>query len=259
MSSDPISNVAQPTDPWAFMQAQSSDEAQLEADAAAASPPEIGSTAYATAMPLPMDSRRLMLDAYLAAPGHEPKNQPVDLSGFSIDMILQYVQMRLTDIDGQIHDLQGDAESRKKQSDELRTFQNAVRSLVGVGKTGQGYDSETSNNDEVRKITNADADQRLTAAMSEVKDNPTLVAKLQALHDDIFEGGANGSKIDAQTLQNNLDWAKDQLTSINSDNELTMMRLNSLIQLRSQIISSASNEQASIHEGMKTVIGNMRA
>jgi hypothetical protein len=180
----------------------------------------------------------------------------LDLTGFTPEMILQYVQTRLADIDGQIKDIMGDVNDKKARSEELRRFQAAIRSLVGVGGKGSGYDSTTGASDQTQE--NAKAKASLDQAMDAIKDNPTLVKKLQALEDQILRE-PGGSKISAEQLQNELDYAKDQLTSLNSDNELTMMRLNMLTQHRSQIISSASNEQASINDGMKNVISNMRA
>jgi hypothetical protein len=180
----------------------------------------------------------------------------LNIGSFSPEMILQYVQTRLADIDGQMADIMGDANDKKAKSEELRKFQDAVRSLSGVGSKGPGFDASDANDAE-RATANADAITRLEKAKAELKDNPELVAKLQALenglrHDDRFY-------LSAESIQNELDWAKDQLTSLNSMNELTMMRLNQLVQTRSQIISAASNAQASINEGMKNVIGNMRA
>lgn len=181
----------------------------------------------------------------------------IDVGRLSPSEVIAYVQMRLGDIDGQIRDLQGDANDRKKRSDELRTFQNAVRSLIGVGTNG-AYDT-TDLNDARRETENANAATRLDAAIEACKDNPEMVKKLQGFKDAIFQPGNDGSKVPGDALQNALEWAKNELTSLNSDNELTMMRLNALIQLRSQVISSASNEQASINEGIKSVINNMRA
>jgi hypothetical protein len=182
-----------------------------------------------------------------------------NIDGLSVAEIIEYVQTRLSDIDGQIRDLAGDAAMRKHRSEELRAFQNAVRSLVGVGGGG-AYDSVGEGKDDAgRERMNADAAARLDAASTALKDNPLLVSHLQALKAQIFAPGDAGSRISAENLQKELDWAKDELTSINSDNELTMMRLNAMMQLRSQVISSASNMQASINEGIKTVIGNMRA
>jgi hypothetical protein len=183
-----------------------------------------------------------------------------NMNGLSVSEIIEFVQTRLSDIDGQIRDLAGDAAMRKHRSEELREFQDAVRSLVGPGGN---YDSvgnpDDDDHDAERAKMNDDAGARLDKASADLKDNPLLVSHLQALKAKIFAPGEDGSRISAEQLQKELDWAKDQLTSINSDNEMTMMRLNSMMQLRSQVISSASNMQASINEGMKTVIGNMRA
>jgi TolA-binding protein len=180
----------------------------------------------------------------------------IEVGQLSAAEVIAYVQMRLADIDGQIRDLQGDANERKRQSDELRTFQNAVRSLIGVGTNG-AYDT-TQLNDEARSAENTNAAARLDAAITACKDNPDLVRQLEAFKHAILQPGDDGSKVPGDALQNGLEWAKNQLTSLNSDNEVTMMRLNALIQLRSQIISSASNEQASINDGIKSVISNLR-
>src|SRR5258707_1094182 len=83
-------------------------------------------------------------------------------------------------------------------------------------------------------------------SMLALKDNPALVERLQGLKDQIFRTDDYGSKIEGCDLQNELDYAKDQLASLNSTNELTMMRLNMLVQQRSQVISSGSNQQHSI-------------
>jgi hypothetical protein len=178
------------------------------------------------------------------------------LGAFSPELILQYVQTRLADFDGQIADIMGDAKAKKAKSEQLRQYQNAVQSLVGVGGDGAKYNTTTEGTDQSGE--NAKAGKRLDAAMEALKDNPTLVAKLQAFKNQIFHG-QHSSEISAESLQNELDWAKNELTSLNSENELTMMRLNQLVQTRSQIISSSSNMLASINEGTKNVIGNMRA
>jgi hypothetical protein len=175
------------------------------------------------------------------------------LGVFSPDMILQYVSTALSDIDGQIADIMGDAKEKKARSEALRQFQNAVRTLVGFGNETGAYDTTGDSNSQ--RDRNQAAGERLAAAMKALEGHPDLVEKLKGLYDAIFRE----SKISADSLQNQLEWAKNELTSLNSENELTMMRLNQLVQARSQRISAASNELSSINEGMKTVIGNMRA
>jgi hypothetical protein len=175
------------------------------------------------------------------------------MGSFSPEMILQYVSTNLADFDGQIADIMGDAKDKKNRSEALRQFENVVRSLVGYGNEGSSYD--TTGPGANQTALNAEAGKRLDEAMKALKDHPELVAKLQGFKDAIFRD----SKISAESLQNHLEWAKNELTSLNSDNELTMMRLNQLMQSRSQRISAASNELSSINDGMKTVIGNMRA
>jgi hypothetical protein len=187
-------------------------------------------------------------------PSYETESTPL-----GAEEIYEYVRSRLQDIDGQVQDLQGDAADRKKKSDQLRLFQQAVRSLVGDGGAYQSTVAITltpngSMDTAPMNEKDAAATKTLEDARAQLKDCPALCAKLDALI-----AGVSMHFVPAEAIQANLDYAKDQLTSLNSDNELTMMRLNTLFQLRSQIITSGTNEQAAINEGMKAIIGNMRA
>ena len=173
-----------------------------------------------------------------------------NVASLSPDDVLQYVATRLGGIDDQIQDYMNEANNRRARSDELRRFQDAVRAV----NTGPGFDTSGIEDDEARAIANANACDQLDAAISQLHD-PELQKRLGNLRAAIVSSG----KISAQDLQDQTDFAKDQLTALNSDNELTMMRLNSLFQLRSQVISASSNEEASINDGAKAVIGNMRA
>jgi hypothetical protein len=177
------------------------------------------------------------------------------MGSFSCDWIIQQLQTTLANFSGQIADVMGDAQDKKRKSEELRTFMTAVRSLQGVGNDGASYDSTTPNTNQSKE--NEDAGNRIEAAKGLITD-PTMLKKLDALKAAIF-GGQNPSHISAESLQNELDWAKDQLTSLNSDNELTMMQTNELITNRAHSVSTATNEIATIHETMKSIISNMRA
>ncbi|HMJ12762.1 MAG TPA: hypothetical protein VK524_15175, partial [Polyangiaceae bacterium] len=55
-----------------------------------------------------------------------------------------------------------------------------------------------------------------------------------------------------------MDQLKRSLESLNSDNELTMMKLQTLMQQRNQITQFASNMLNVLHENNKAVIGNIR-
>jgi hypothetical protein len=178
---------------------------------------------------------------------------------FTPEEILAYVEMRLNDLDGQIQDYWKDAQGKKAHATELRIFQEAVRSLQ-QGPTG--FDSTGIQDNVTREEVNAEAQNKIAAALEQLRhsENPELVGRLTALKN--YLDGANGGtpgKIPADALQHSLDYAKDQLAELNGDNELTMMRLNQLMQLRSQIISAASNQLASTNEAVKNIINNMRS
>jgi hypothetical protein len=186
----------------------------------------------------------------------QPVSWDVATATFTPDEILQYVQTRLADIDGQIKDLWGDANAKKARSDELRMFQETVRSLQ---MNGGSYDTTGWDGGEAA-ARNEKSLADLDAAIAKLTD-PELQGRLNQLKIYINEKHEDDKigRIPAEPLQHCLDYAKDQLSAINGDNELTMMRLSALVQLRSQVISAASNQMASTNECTKNVISNMRA
>jgi hypothetical protein len=182
-----------------------------------------------------------------ATPAEPPKREEsLPLLGFSPELILQYVASRLRDFDDQIRGFMEEAQGRRARADELHKFEEIVRSVTRHDTTGFP--------DDQRAAENTRACQALRKSMKELQD-PELKSRVQNLIDQIEKT----SKVDPGSAQQALDYAKDELSSLNSDNEITMMRLNSIVQLRSQVIGASSNMQASINESMKTVIGNMRA
>src|SRR5258708_5934165 len=120
-------------------------------------------------VPLPPDITYAN-DVYLG-PGTELPDL-LNIGAFSPEMILQYVQIRLADIDGQMADIMGDANDKKAKSEELRKFQDAVRSLSGVGSKGAGFDTSDVGNDTEPATANSDAITRLEQPNAELNDNP---------------------------------------------------------------------------------------
>jgi hypothetical protein len=160
--------------------------------------------------------------------------------------ILMYVQGRLGDVDGQIQDLLDQVKDKNQLSEDLRTFQEAVK---GLDRNGTGYDSTGDD----RAQLDADAVRCLVAAQDKIQD-PALKAQITQLSNDVADDGV----VSHDVLTDNMENAKNTLTTINSDNEIIMMRLQSLIQVRTQIVQLCSNALASFNEGAKTTIGNMR-
>ena len=163
------------------------------------------------------------------------------------DEIIAYVRGRLCDIDEQIEGYMDRVNATNRQSEDLRIYQEAVK---GLDRNGTGYDSSWSDD---HGTLDAQAVDCLEQAKAKISD-PDLKASLQNLQNDIAADG----NISHDVLTDCTEFAKDKLATINSDNEIIMMKLQSLIQLRTQIIQLCSNALASFNEGAKTTIGNIR-
>jgi hypothetical protein len=174
-------------------------------------------------------------------------------------MILDYVAMRLGGIDDQMDDFRKEADKRKQRQDDLRNFEAAVRELMG----SNGYDTsgvKGKANDTLKypnrhAEANAEAIAKLDNARSKLAGSPDLQAKIDGLKADILDD----SIITPEKLNNTLENAKDEIAGLNADNEMTMMRLSSLMQMRTQVVQFSSNVMASLNDASKSVIQNMRA
>jgi hypothetical protein len=185
--------------------------------------------------------------------------------GLSPDMILQYVQLRLANIDNQLKDFTNEVNDRKKRQDDLRAFEAAVRELnsgpSGYDTTGFGEDSavDSKKYDSKQSELNALSCEKLDNAKKQLSSaSPDLAKKLDGLKTDIMEANDDGSKISSEKLNTLLDDAKDELSKLNSDNEMTMMRLSSLMQQRTQVVQFSSNVMSSLNDAAKSVLQNMR-
>ena len=68
-------------------------------------------------------------------------------------------------------------------------------------------------------------------------------------------GPKNLSKEDAESLLKNAD---DSLQTLNQDNELTMMRLSTLMQQRQHVTSAATNQIEAHNQCINGILQNMR-
>jgi hypothetical protein len=64
--------------------------------------------------------------------------------------------------------------------------------------------------------------------------------------------------MNAAELSNTLKNMEDAQSNLQSDNELTMMTLQQLMQRRNQISQFSSNAMNMMNEGMKSIVGNIR-
>lgn len=105
----------------------------------------------------------------------------------------------------------------------------------------------------------SDTDSQIQHLMDTIdartKESQRLSEEQRALQNAMDEV----SSPDAQRkLQEKLDDIKSQQQKANSGNEIDMIRLQSAMQQRSQIITMASNMLKSIHDTHKSIVNNLR-
>jgi hypothetical protein len=161
--------------------------------------------------------------------------------------ILQYVRSRLSDIDGQMRGYMDEADKNRKEAKDLSDYQAL---LTALNENGDGY--ATAHH------TEAGADATACAEIDAAENrmtSPDLKADLENMKSEI----QNAHAIPANEIQAKLETTKGRLADINSENEMIMMKLSSLMQTRTQIIQFCSNVLASLNDGAKATIQNMRA
>jgi hypothetical protein len=174
-----------------------------------------------------------------------------DVSTLGPAEILAYVRIRLSDIDSQMEAYMEASKKSKKHADELGAFQTL---LTELNPNGNGYSQdEHGKTDGEHAAANAAVVKKLQD-FSDKTDDPDLKARCSAL-----ATGASLGYIPIGDLNAHLGDVKQKLEDMNRDNEMSMMRLSSLMQTRTQIVQFCSNVLATLNEGAKTAIGNMRS
>ena len=180
-----------------------------------------------------------------------------DVELLSADYIIWYVGQALGDIGAQLDDYKRHVDKKREKAEEIRTI---LAQVTDASENGQF----------------ADYDKAMQTLKSYAENDPALAGAYEHLlrsygpYQDA-QGNPVGHAtdedhgIDNNRHLNQREWSKviDQLKqsqeALNSDNELTMMKLQTLMQQRNQVSQFASNMLNVLHENAKAVIGNIRA
>lgn len=183
-----------------------------------------------------------------------------DVELMSADYIMWYVAQSLGNIGAQLDDYKRAVDQRRAKSEDIRNALALVTSVSAGAEEGRFTEEEYGNL------------MRLLSSYG--KTDPAL----QGAHDQLLRSyggyvGADGIPVDppsgdgfdADKSLGEPEWNKviDQLKqsqeALNSDNELTMMKLQTLMQQRNQISQFASNVLNTLHDNSKAIISNIRA
>ena len=157
----------------------------------------------------------------------------------SPELMLAFVEQQLGNIDGQINDMIKGIEDRNDRARTLRAGRDALATHTG-----------NVNDDDMVKIGGPLAE---TLEHLEQSGEPAV----REAAGNLSNQGDNGS-VTAGEVKAALGKIDHALDNLSSTNDIDRLKLQQLVQDRSQIISFSSNVMASLNESKKQVIGNIR-
>jgi hypothetical protein len=203
------------------------------------------------------------------------------LAGFRTDMeimsaedILAYVALALGNIGKQLDSYKAYVQEKQAAAADLNKALTMARTASRTGDDHTKFTQEQYT-EFMLLLAKYPEDPGLQAAHKEllaswggyIKPDGGDVGKLAMA--DLRVSGVNENlpgKADEQNghlnpteWKNVIDHITSSLEALNSDNEYTMMKLQTLMQQRNQISQFASNMLNSLHENAKAIIGNLRA
>ncbi len=181
----------------------------------------------------------------------------VDLSDFatlSPEMILYVAKKRMEDIDGQVRasmsDLEVSQADSKKIGEKIRGLRELQEHLAASGK--EGIYIEPNDTDKSHNFV-ASGDGK-TQTAKELLESHGIV-----LEEDIKSSmGPHGRRsIQAETIDAAIKKLEDDQRELNTGNELRMVKLQSLMQQRTQIVTLATNLLQKLDEGAQAITRNL--
>jgi hypothetical protein len=175
------------------------------------------------------------------------------------ELIMSFVRNRLSEMDRQIRtavlEVEGTHSAANDLSNQIQALQDLETLLRGSGDVSDGkYD--------MRVLNDGDSNAIATEfGLDRSGDDEAIGAEFIREVNDRYPGlDAQGhdNQMDLSCIQSQIDTLQEELRQLNSGNEMKMMHLQNLMQQRSQTLQAGSNFLASIHDGAKTIVGNLR-
>lgn len=205
------------------------------------------------------------------------------LAGFRTDMeimspedIMAYVSLALGNIGKQLEAYKAYVEAKQAAAADMNKFLAFAREASGPGEDHKQFTQEQYA-EFMQLLAKYPDDQGLAAAHRLLLEswggydnaNGQRIGGRLATDDGRVSGDdlpdwpvepdAQNGGLSASEWKRVIDSVSSSLEQLNSDNEYTMMKLQTLMQQRNQISQFSSNMLNSLHENAKAIIGNMRA
>ncbi len=176
------------------------------------------------------------------------------LASLSPEDVLAYVDSVLSDVDGQMQDYMNLARDQKSRIEQERKLQNALRTIKD-----DNLNEKTKNHDTYEgRITRLEGMKE--SLLDGTTDNSTRSA-INSAFSKLGDKNANSGKalkMDDSAIDDAIQSSVDRVANLNSNSEMMMMQLNSLMQRRSQVVQFASNVMSQLDRAQLGIINNMK-
>jgi hypothetical protein len=160
------------------------------------------------------------------------------------DAMFVYCQTRLRGVDTQCRDIMAKQEKNAKVQTALGELQSAI------AKKPEGY---KESNPEAHRIIGAAFDRAIEAA----GPNSELGQKLIAIRDNEFNAGNGDSVVNPEEMKSIENGVKTQQAALNSQSELDMIHLQSLMSQRQTAIQLTTNILQSLNDSTNKIVANI--
>ena len=182
-----------------------------------------------------------------------------DLQGMSISQILILVRQTVGSCENQIREL---ADGMQERADRAAMISAEIRTLMQLGSSGRErggtglYIEDGSADHQVADY--GDYSRIMNAAAPDLEDGEEAVNRYNTLGVEIRDAANSEGALSQEQIDSLIQLRREELSTLNSGNEMQMMELQSLVQQRNQYISLGTQMIAAFGEANKQVAGNIR-
>lgn len=182
-----------------------------------------------------------------------------DYAGLSDESILAMLQSRMNDLDGQISSVTRQLESATAEASRIGGEIQKLAALREVADAHHGSDGQYDmgkdlSEAEINRICDAFGIDR-----SSIPGGEDGVIVLGDVFANVEVNGTNLSTVQTTTgMQSFSESLNEELRQCNSGNEQAMVKLQSVMQQRTQVVQMCSNMMKANDEARDGVVGNLR-
>ncbi len=183
-----------------------------------------------------------------------------DFTGLTPDMIILMVRRQVGQMDNQIKgsiiEIENHRAEAKNIGEQILAFQELERWINDHGDMVDGGEIDLT---EINDGGGTELRSQLGISDAAGEDSATASFR-DALRADPYklEIPPGAKKMEMSVIKQKLDELKEDQRTINSGTEMTMMRLQSAMQQRTQILQLGSNMLSAQDQANDTIIGNLR-